>query len=167
MVRGDLYGLKAETRAEVGSLFGLVTIILLALGGIIAFIKRRRVASSPDIELNPRNNDATVEAIREIREAIRAHNDATTGEIERLKRSSQGLLESVESKLARGERERESLAHNIELLKQQIEGLEEKTRRLSNRSTMLEESVTSLKAELVKIENIRMGLAASEMENNH
>ena len=164
-LRGDLSGFKGETRAEVGSLFGLVTLALLALGAIFAFLRKRR-RSSPEIELNPRNDSATAEAVREIREAIKAHNDATTEELEHLKRSSRGMLESIDSSLARGTRERETLSHGAEMLKQQLESLDEKVRRLSTRCSTLEEANASLKAELVKIENIRMGLVATEMDPN-
>ena len=66
----------------------------------------------------------------------------------------------MENNQARGERERETLARSNETIKQRLEEGADTTRLLASRITLLEEANEKLRAELTKIEKIRLGLEA-------
>ena len=102
--------------------------------------------------------EPTTARLRELKEAVKAHQDEMTEECRRLKQSATTLMTSLENSQARGERERESLARNNETLKQRLDACEETIRALATRVTATEEANVKLRAELTKVENIRMGL---------
>ena len=70
----------------------------------------------------------------------------------------------MENGQARGEREREALTRSIDAIKQRQDGLEDANRALASRVKTLEEANEKLRAELTKIEKIRMGLEGPQPE---
>ena len=153
----DLSGFMTETRAEIGTLFGLVLLALGSLGALVAFCWRKRVGRTQSFEMES-TGESTTARLRELKEAVKAHQDEMAEEFRRLKQSASNLMASFESSQARGERERESMARSNETLRKRLDESDESNRRLGTRVTELEEACTKLRAELTKIENILMGL---------
>ena len=159
----DLSGFMGETRAEVGTLFGLVLLLLGALGALLAFCLRKRSLRSQSVEMTE-TEDSAANRLRELRDAVRSYQEDMTEELRRLKLSASNLVTTMETSQARGERERESLSRAVEASKQRQESLESDNRRLGSRITDLEEANEKLRAELTKIEKIRMGLEGPPSE---
>ena len=81
-----------------------------------------------------------------------------------LPKSASNLITTVENGQARGEREREALTRSIDAIKQRQDGLEDANRALASRVKTLEEANEKLRADLTKIEKIRMGLEGPQPE---
>ena len=159
----DLSGFMGETRAEVGTLFGLLLLLLVAMGSLLAFCVRKRGLRSQSFEMNE-TEDSAANRLRELRETIRSYQEDMTEEQRRLKLSASNLITTVENGQARGEREREALTRSIDAIKQRQDGLEDANRALASRVKTLEEANEKLRAELTKIEKIRMGLEGPQPE---
>ena len=155
----DLSGFVTETRAEVGTLFGLLLLAMGALGALLAFCWRKRGQRTQSFEMGT-TEDNIPSRLRELQEAVKAHQEESAEEFRRFKQSANTLLTSMENNQARGERERETLARSNETIKQRLEEGADTTRLLASRITLLEEANEKLRAELTKIEKIRLGLEA-------
>ena len=157
-LEADLASFRHETRLEVGFLFGILLLLLLALGALFAFWQRRRVLRSQSHELQ-QTNPTLAEEIAELKEGARAHQSVIAEELEKLKRSTGSLTTVIEGAIARESMERESIQKALDLLKKQVEEGEKKTDKLESLLHEAKEENARLKDELVKVENIRMGLA--------
>ena len=161
----NLSGFMTETRAEIGTLFCLLLLALGSLGALFAFCWRKRGQRTQSFELES-TEESTSTRLRELKEAVKAHQDETAEDLRRFKQSVNTLMTSLESSQARGERERETMARSNETCRQRLEEGAELNRMLAARVTALEEANEKLRAELTKIEKIRLGLEAFGLDEN-
>ena len=96
-----------ETRAEVGTLFCLLLLAMGALGALFAFCWRKRGQRTQSFELEP-TEDSTSARLRELKDAVKAHQDESAEDFRSFKQSVDTLMSSLENSQKRGERERDA-----------------------------------------------------------